>query len=68
MLPWLVRGRWLVADVVAASAWAAGTAAASAAVAQLMNAPDRAAWCSAAIAAGILALRSHSFGEAVVEP
>ena len=39
VLPWLVRGRSLAADVVTATAWAAGTAAASAALAGRLGLP-----------------------------
>ena len=40
LLPWLVRGRWLAADLVAASIWAAALGAATAAIAQSIDAPE----------------------------
>ena len=40
LLPWIVRGRWLALDVVAASAWAAALGAATAAVAEAITAPE----------------------------
>jgi eukaryotic-like serine/threonine-protein kinase len=55
-LPWLVRGRWLVVDAVAASAWAAALGAGTAAVAQSLDAPEPAGLVPAAVAAGALAL------------
>jgi eukaryotic-like serine/threonine-protein kinase len=50
VLPWIVRGRWLAVDVVAASAWAAGLAAA----AQALGMPDGAV--AGGVAAGLLAV------------
>ena len=45
LLPWIVRGRWLALDVVAASAWAAALGAATAAA---HRGPARRSWCSRA--------------------
>ena len=42
MLPWLVAGRRLAVDIVGATVWAAGLAAATAAVADGAASPSRA--------------------------
>ena len=56
ILPWLVRGRYAGADVVAATAWAAGLGSATAAVAEWAGAGTPRGLVAGAIAAGVLAL------------
>jgi eukaryotic-like serine/threonine-protein kinase len=56
LLPWLVRGRNLALDVVAASAWAAGLASATAAVARRLNAAEPRGLVVGAVVAGLLAV------------
>jgi hypothetical protein len=55
LLPWLVRGRWLAADVVAASAWAAALGAATVAVAESSGGPEPRHALAGAVAAGVIA-------------
>jgi hypothetical protein len=55
-LPWLVRGRRLAPDVVLASAWAGGLAAATAAVAQSLGAAEPRRLAAGAALAGALAV------------
>jgi hypothetical protein len=55
VLPWLVRGRWLAADLVAASAWAAALGAATVAVADSIGGPDPRHAVAGAVAAGLIA-------------
>jgi hypothetical protein len=54
-LPWLVRGRWLTADVVGAAVWAAALGGATAAVAQSLGAPAPRGLVVGAVAAGVIA-------------
>ena len=69
VLPWLVRGRWLAADLVGACAWAAATAAATAAVARLDGAPEPRGLVAGAVVAGALAVAIPLLRRApVVEP
>jgi hypothetical protein len=56
VLPWLVPGRRLTVDVVGAAAWAAGTAAATAAVAQHAGLHEPRGLVAGAVAAGALAV------------
>jgi eukaryotic-like serine/threonine-protein kinase len=56
LLPWLVRGRSLAIDVVCASAWAAGLAAATGAVARRLEAAEPRGLVLGAVAAGALAV------------
>jgi hypothetical protein len=56
VLPWLVRGRSLPVDVVAASAWAAGLASATAAVATWARLAEPRGLAAGAVVAGVLAL------------
>ena len=56
VLPWLVRGRSLALDAVAAAVWAAGTASATAALAVALGLPEPRGLVAGAIAAGVLAL------------
>ncbi len=56
VLPWLVAGRALAADVVLASAWAAGLAAATAAVAERTGLPEPRGLVAGAVLAGALAV------------
>jgi len=65
VLPYLVRGRWLPLDIVAASAWAAGTAAATAAIAATT---PRGAVVGAILAGGVAVAVPHISRASVVEP
>jgi len=56
VLPWLVRGRSLPADVVAATAWAAGLAAATASLGAAVSGSAPKGLVAGALAAGILAV------------
>jgi eukaryotic-like serine/threonine-protein kinase len=56
VLPWLVRGRSLAIDVVAATTWAAGLGAATGAVAQSASLGEPRGLVAGAVAAGALAL------------
>jgi hypothetical protein len=56
VLPWLVRGRHLAFDVPAAAAWAAGLAAATAAVAARSEGAEPAHLAAGALLAGGAAL------------
>ena len=56
VLPWLVRGRSLSVDVVAATTWAAGLAGATGAVAESMALGDPRGLVAGALLAGALAL------------
>jgi hypothetical protein len=55
-LPWLVRGRALVPDVVLAAAWAGALGAATAAAARSLDAPEPRGLAAGAALAGVLAL------------
>jgi hypothetical protein len=69
ILPWLVRGRWLALDVVAASAWAAALGAGTAAAARAIDAPEPPGLALATFVAGLLAVAiPHIRRIAVVEP
>jgi hypothetical protein len=69
LLPWMVRGRWLAADVVAAAIWAAGLGAATAAIAQSIDAPEPNGLVLGAVAAGVIAVAvPHLRRGSVVEP
>jgi eukaryotic-like serine/threonine-protein kinase len=64
-----VRGRWLAADLVAASIWAAGLGAGTAAIAQAIDAPEPNGLVLGAVVAGVVAVAlPHLRGGAVVEP
>ena len=56
VLPWLVSGRSLAADLVLAAAWAAGLAAATAAVAERAGLPEPRGLVAGAVLAGALAV------------
>jgi eukaryotic-like serine/threonine-protein kinase len=56
VLPYLVRGRWLAADVVAASAWAAALAGATAAATDYAGVPEPRGLVAGAIAAAAVAV------------
>jgi eukaryotic-like serine/threonine-protein kinase len=69
LLPWLVRGRWLAADLVAASIWAAALGATTAAIAQFLDAPEPRGLLAGAVSAGVIAIAvPHLRGVRVVEP
>ena len=55
LLPWLVRGRYAGVDLVAASAWAAGLGAGTAAIAEWAGAAEPRGLVAGAIVAGALA-------------
>jgi hypothetical protein len=65
-LPWLVRGRALVPDIVLAGAWAGALAAATGAAARSLNAPEPRGLAAGAALAGVLALALRRPGP--VEP
>ena len=56
VLPWLVAGRTLAADLVLGSAWAAGLAAATAAIAERAGLPEPRGLVAGAVLAGALAV------------
>jgi hypothetical protein len=56
VLPWLVAGRSLAADLVLATTWAAGLAAASGAVADRAGLPEPRGLVAGAVLAGALAV------------
>jgi hypothetical protein len=56
VLPWVVRGRSLAADAVAATAWAAALAAATTALAGALALPEPRAVVLGAVTAAALAL------------
>ena len=65
LLPWIVRGRWLALDLIAASVWAAALGACIAAV----HAPAPPGLVLACVLAGVLAVAVPHFRRArVVEP
>jgi len=67
--PWLVRGRWLAADVVAGAVWAAALGASTAAIAESIGAPEPRGLVVGAVLAGVLAVAlPHLRGVRVVEP
>ena len=69
VLPWLVRGRWLALDVVAACAWAAALGASTAATAEFIGAPEPRGLVLGAVIAGRIAVAvPHLRGGRVVEP
>jgi hypothetical protein len=56
VLPWVARGRHLAADVVGATAWAAGLGAATEAVAEWAGTGTAHPATAGAVAAGVLAV------------
>jgi hypothetical protein len=69
LLPWLVRGRWLALDIVAACAWAGALGASTAATAGFIGAPEPRGVVLGAAIAGLLAVGvPHLRGGRVVEP
>src|SRR4051794_27192320 len=56
VMPWVVRGRSLAADVVAGTVWAAGLAGATASIGQIVNGSTPKGLVAGALAAGILAV------------
>jgi hypothetical protein len=56
IMPWLVRGRSLSADIVAATTWAAGLAGATASIAEAVGGSAPKGLVAGALAAGIVAL------------
>jgi len=69
LLPWLVRGRWLAADLVAASIWAAALGASTAAIGESIDAPEPRGLVLGAALAGVIAVAvPHLRGARVVEP
>jgi hypothetical protein len=56
VMPWVVRGRSLAADVVGATVWAAGLAAVTASIGQALNGSVPKGLVAGALAAGILAV------------
>jgi hypothetical protein len=55
-MPWLVRGRSLSADIVGATAWSAGLAAATASVGAAVTGATPHGLVAGALAAGIIAV------------
>ncbi len=69
VLPWVVRGRWLAADVVGASCWAAALGAGTAAAAQGIGVAEPPGLALASVLAGVLAVAVPHVGRVqVVEP
>lgn len=69
ILPWIVRGRWLALDLVAASTWAVALGAATLAVADATGAPEPRHVILASIVAGVIAVAiPHVRRARVVEP
>jgi eukaryotic-like serine/threonine-protein kinase len=69
ILPWMVRGRWLALDFVAACTWAAALAAATVATADAIGVPEPRNVILAGIVAGVLAVTIPLFRRApVLEP
>ena len=72
VLPWLVRGRSLAVDVVTATTWAAGTAAATVSLAEQLGTPAPYGLVPGAVAAGVVALACRTaeppYSEACDEP
>jgi hypothetical protein len=69
LLPWLVRGRWLALDLVAASVWAAALGAGGAAIGESIGAGEPRGLIAGALAAGVLAVAvPHLRRVRVVEP
>jgi hypothetical protein len=69
VLPWLVRGRWLALDLVAACIWAATLGASTAATAEFIGAPEPRGLVLGAVIAGAFAVAMpHLRGVRVVEP
>jgi len=69
VLPWLVRGRWLEADLVAASIWAAALGAGAAAIAELIGIQEPRGLVAGTLAAGAVAVAlPHLRRVRVVEP
>jgi hypothetical protein len=69
VLPWLVRGRWLAVDVVAACVWAAALGASTVATAEFIGAPEPRGVVLGAVMGGVLAVGvPHLRGGRVVEP
>ncbi|MEJ7891670.1 MAG: serine/threonine-protein kinase [Solirubrobacteraceae bacterium] len=56
ILPWIVRGRYLVVDVVAAASWTAALASATSTLAIWLGRPEPAGLVAAAILAGVIAV------------
>jgi hypothetical protein len=56
VMPWLVRGRSLSADIVAATVWAAGLAGATASIGEAVSGSAPKGLVAGALAAGILAV------------
>jgi hypothetical protein len=69
LLPWLVRGRWLALDLVAAAVWAAALGAGSAAIAESIGIAEPRGLVAGALVAGVLAVVvPHLRRVRVVEP
>jgi hypothetical protein len=69
VLPWLVRGRWLAADLVVASIWAAALGAGTAAIAESIGALEPNGLVLGAVVAGAAAVAvPHLRTGRVVEP
>jgi hypothetical protein len=56
LLPWLVRGRWLALDLVAAAVWAAALGAGGAAIAESLGVAEPRGLVAGALVAGVLAV------------
>jgi hypothetical protein len=64
-----VRGRWLAADLVAASIWAAGLGGGTAAIAESLDAPEPNGLVLGAVVAGVVAVAiAHLRGGRMLEP
>ena len=63
ILPWVVRGRYLVFDVVAATMWAAALASATATCADALDLAQPRALVAGTIVAGLIAVMSPRYSE-----
>ncbi len=63
ILPWVVRGRYLLFDVIAATMWAAALASATATVAQALNLAQPRGLVAGTVVAGLIAVVSPRYSD-----
>jgi eukaryotic-like serine/threonine-protein kinase len=63
VVPWLVRGRSLATDIVTASAWAAGLASGTAALAAWLGFAEPRGLVAGAVVAGVAAVAGARMGD-----